>query len=1083
LQDWIVATELLEYTALLRQAPGGNSRGEVTLSSGGVLIPVQLSISAVRLAGKDAYACIVTDLTEQKLGMLVLEQAIEAIIVCGSDGRIIRASQTAITLCENDLINQPFVTAFPLMMADNSPYDIRHALRGKRIQCEATLEFSGRKYCFLVNAGPLAGRQQNLLGCIVTMTDITARKIAQQALLNTSERYRSLVLATTQIVWIADPDGRPVDDIPDWRRYTGQSEAEIRGHGWARALHQADFQAGMGLWLNALATGTMFIAQFRVRRYDGAYRYHIMRGVPVLTENGEIREWISTVTDIHEQQQTELRMILEHGVARLLAESVSLADTMIKIIRLICNTYQWDCGMRWTFSGQVPQVAESWRANILRKMPSEDGARGRRGHRKNPRNPNRASYKHGIGRATVGLDALPAAGTPAAGTPAADALAHEVIIRKEPMWVVDIYFDHGDQGSTTRETTAYPKDDRRRPSSAFAFPVLDNDHAVGAFGFFSRDMVPPDHALLQTVTVIGRQIGLFLQRKQTESVLLLRNRALGASTEAIFIARCINGRNEIEYVNPAFEKITGYPPEQVLGQDLFTLEQTLSRDQSLVEIHNALRERRAGHAITQNYRPDGSRFWSDLHIAPVRDERGKYTHFIGIQNDISQSMHYQNALEYQANHDALTGLPNRNLLNDRLQRAIGGAQRNENLMAIVFVDLDHFKLINDTLGHDVGDLVLKTIATRLVSCLRDADTAARPGGDEFLLILVDQESNESISIVIRRILDMIAQPIPINGRDLYVTCSIGISIYLQDGNDVSTLLKNADTAMYHAKELGRNNFQFFNNAMNLRVHERFMLESALRQAIVENNLSLHYQPQIDIRTGRMIGMEALLRWRHPQLGMIEPSKFIPIAEESGLIISIGEWVLRTACAQNKAWQEAGLPAMNMAVNLSARQFKHEKLTQLVANVLAETGLAAEYLELELTESLALEDSRKFMLTLNQLKALGLQLTIDDFGTGYSSLSYLKHLPLDRLKIDISFVNDIVTNTDDAAIAQTIVMLGHSLKLKVIAEGVETRAQLAMLQAQGCDEIQGFFFSKPLPAEGLEALLRSADSPHNWGWLH
>lgn len=562
LEDWIVATELPEFTALLQRAPGGNSRGEVTLSSGGILIPVQLSISAVRLEGKDAYACIVTDLTEQKLSMLVLEQATEAIIVCGSDGRIIRASQTATTLCENELINQPFVTAFPLIMSDNNPYDIRHALRGKRFQCEATLEFSGRKYYFLVNAGPLAGRQQNLLGCIVTMTDITARKIAQQALLNSVERYRSLVLATTQIVWIANPDGCPVDDIPGWRRYTGQSEAEIRGHGWARALHPADFQAGMGLWLNALATGTMLIAQFRVRRYDGTYRYHIMRGVPVLTENGEIREWISTVTDIHEQQQAELRMVLEHGVARLLAESVSLTDTMIKIIRLICNTYHWDCGMRWIIAEKMPQVAESWRANILRKMPSEDGGRGRRGRRTNRfnrPNPNRPGYNHGIGSAAVGLNTLPAAGTPA------DALAHEVIIRKEPMWVVDIYYDHGIQGSTTRETTAYPKDDRRRPSSAFAFPALANDHAVGAFGFFSRDMVQPDDALLQTVTVIGRQIGLFLERKQTEAVLSLRNRALEASTEAIFIARCMNGRNEIEYVNPAFEKITGYPPRTGAG--------------------------------------------------------------------------------------------------------------------------------------------------------------------------------------------------------------------------------------------------------------------------------------------------------------------------------------------------------------------------------------------------------------------------------------------------------------------------------------------------------------------------------------
>jgi diguanylate cyclase (GGDEF)-like protein len=386
--------------------------------------------------------------------------------------------------------------------------------------------------------------------------------------------------------------------------------------------------------------------------------------------------------------------------------------------------------------------------------------------------------------------------------------------------------------------------------------------------------------------------------------------------------------------------------------------------------------------------------------------------------------------------------------------------------------LDHFKFVNDTLGHDVGDLVLTTIAKRLTSCLRDADTAARSGGDEFLLILVDHESTESISAVIRRLLEVIAQPILANEQSLYVTCSIGISLFSQDGDNASTLLKNADTAMYHAKEKGRNNFQFFNSEMNLRVHERFMLESSLRQAMADNVLTLAYQPQIDILSGQVIGVEALLRWKHAELGMIPPAKFIPIAEESGLIITLGEWVLRTACTQAKAWQDLGIPAMTVAVNLSARQVKQNNLPHLVKTILAETGLAAKYLELELTESLAFENAEKLVLVLTQLKALGLQITIDDFGTGYSSLSYLKHLPLDRLKIDISFVHDIVFDKGDEAIAKIIILLGHSLRLKVIAEGVETNEQLNILLSQGCDEIQGFYYSEPLSVTDLEKFLLS-----------
>jgi diguanylate cyclase (GGDEF)-like protein/PAS domain S-box-containing protein len=1058
-QSWVALADLPEFAGLMATAKNtGNSQGELTLSFFGTLIPVQLSINALRLGTQEAYSCMVTNLTEQTLAQLVLDQATEAIIVCDDHGRIIRASQSADTLYGGDLTGQQFAAAFPLYLAGGDRLEIGPTCRGERLQCEAMLERNDCQLYFLVNAGPLASQQKNLLGCIITMTDISARKQAQQALMDSVDRYRSLVLATTQVVWAADAKGGVTGNNPSWCAYTDQSETEMQGHGWAKALHPDDFHIALQHWLEALAGGTTYATQVRLRRFDGTYRYHIMRGVPVLTQEGAIREWIGTAIDIHEQQLAETRLILEHGVARLLAESETLPDTMLKIIRLICDTFDWDCAIRWVVNGQTLQVAETWRSLLLKIQPPPESKDA-------PKNGKKSSAQR----------VKPAA------ISTATALAREVVRQGEPVTLADIRRT----SDSTAASKAAPKAAKRRPHAAFAFPVLIDAQVVGVLGFFSRETIEPDPLLLQTVTTLGRQIGLFLQRKKTEGILRLRERALEASTEAVFIARCAPDSADgalIEYVNPAFEKITGYPAAQVIGMDLLKLEQQLSQDLKLDEIHDALRDKRAGHAITHNTRQDGSHFWSDLHIAPVRGERGDHgrtTHFVGIQNDVSQSMRYQSALEHQANHDALTGLPNRNLLNDRLQRAISSAQRNDRLMALVFVDLDHFKLINDTLGHDAGDIVLKAIAARLTACLRDADTAARPGGDEFLLILVDQDSTDSISIVIRRILDMIAQPIPLDGRDLYVTCSIGISIYLQDGDDVSTLLKNADTAMYHAKERGRNNFQFFNNAMNQKVHERFMLESSLRQAITNGELTLMYQPQIDLKSDKMIGMEALLRWRHPEWGIIAPTKFIPIAEESGLIITIGEWVLRTACARNKAWQDAGLAPMIMAVNLSARQFKQNNLAQTVANVLAETGLDAQYLELELTESLVLDDSHKFMQTLTQLKALGLQLTIDDFGTGYSSLSYLKNLPLDRLKIDIRFVNDIVTDTGDAAIAQTIITLGHSLGMKVIAEGVETQEQLAFLRNQGCDEIQGFFFSHPLSHHALEALLRGPSYANGW----
>ncbi len=435
---------------------------------------------------------------------------------------------------------------------------------------------------------------------------------------------------------------------------------------------------------------------------------------------------------------------------------------------------------------------------------------------------------------------------------------------------------------------------------------------------------------------------------------------------------------------------------------------------------------------------------------------------------------YQEQIEHQANYDALTGLPNRNLLLDRLKQAVS-SQRQARSIAVVFIDLDHFKLVNDSLGHNAGDKLLQKMAERLRSAVRDGDTVSRMGGDEFILVLNDQHNEEIIFRAMQRIVGKVNEPLTIDGRELYVTASAGISLHPQDGADVETLLKNADAAMYRAKENGRNNFQFYTAEMNMLVNERLSLETSLRRALERDEFLLHYQPKLNLKTGRIVGVEALVRWQHPEWGLIYPDRFIPLAEETGLIVQIGEWVLRTACTQNRAWQDAGLPLIVMSVNLSPRQFRQDALFRSVARILSETGLRPEHLEMEITESMVMHNAEASIAILKGLKEIGVHLSVDDFGTGYSSLAYLKSLPIGILKIDRSFVHDIngPGGKSDGVLAQAIISLGHSLKLKVIAEGVEEDAQLAFLKANHCDEAQGYLFSRPVPPENCGLLLAAA----------
>jgi len=443
-----------------------------------------------------------------------------------------------------------------------------------------------------------------------------------------------------------------------------------------------------------------------------------------------------------------------------------------------------------------------------------------------------------------------------------------------------------------------------------------------------------------------------------------------------------------------------------------------------------------------------------------------------IFDNITERKTAQQKIEHLAYHDSLTGLPNRLLAEDRMTQAAAHAQRDRTMAALLFLDLDSFKGVNDSLGHSCGDDLICAVAERLRGCVRDTDTISRHGGDEFLIVLTGPRTSDAISTTAGKILAGIAHPVEIQGQTLLTTASIGIAVYPDDGTDFATLLKKADTAMYHAKEEGRNTYRFFDERMNIGVAEQLRLRNGLRQALDNGEFELHFQPQIDLASDRVIGAEALIRWTHPDLGRVPPDRFIPVAEESGLIVPIGDWVLHEACRHAAAWQTEGLAGITVAVNLSALQFKRGNLKQTIASALAKSGLDPACLELELTESILIKDVEEVLATVFQLKALGLKLAIDDFGTGYSSLSYLKRFKVDKLKIDKSFVRDLATDPDDAAIIRTIIQMARSLNLRTIAEGVEDQDMLDRLRVFQCDEVQGYLIARPMPAADFVAFARA-----------
>jgi diguanylate cyclase (GGDEF)-like protein/PAS domain S-box-containing protein len=569
-----------------------------------------------------------------------------------------------------------------------------------------------------------------------------------------------------------------------------------------------------------------------------------------------------------------------------------------------------------------------------------------------------------------------------------------------------------------------------------------------------------------------------IERKAVEDALYLEKERAVVTLNSIGDAvLCTDVSGKVTYLNLVAETMTGWCREEAIDKPLaevFRIIDGSTRKTARDPLEMAVEQNRTV-GLTVNcvlIRRDGFESAIEDSAAPIHDRAGHIIGAVIVFHDVSAARAMSIQMTHSAQHDVVTNLPNRLLLNDRISQSIALALRQNKSLAVIFLDLDRFKYINDSLGHETGDRLLRSVSKRLLASVRGSDTVSRQGGDEFVILLSGIGHPEDAARSAKKILLSLSAPHSIAGQDLHIDGSIGISVYPEDGKNAETLIKNADTAMYHAKETGRNNFQFFKGDMNLRAVERQSLEGSLRHALEGEQFLLHYQPKVNLDTGEITGVEALIRWQHPDRGLMSPDRFIPIAEDCGLIVRIGRWVLREACRQTREWQDAGWLRLPIAVNVSALEFRDPGFIDSVRTVLQETGLEARYLELELTEGVLMEDGQSTAAVLQELKEMGVRLAVDDFGTGYSSLSYLQQFPIDVLKIDQSFVHHITGNPDDSPIVSAIIDMGKNLKQRVIAEGVETQGQLAFLQAQRCAEGQGYLFSRPLGAAQFTYLLQT-----------
>jgi diguanylate cyclase (GGDEF)-like protein/PAS domain S-box-containing protein len=639
-------------------------------------------------------------------------------------------------------------------------------------------------------------------------------------------------------------------------------------------------------------------------------------------------------------------------------------------------------------------------------------------------------------------------------------------LRGGPVWVSDVQRDPR-SGQIER---------RGNPagwSTGLVVPVKAGNATVGVLDFYAPRVASPDPRFLRMLRRLGSEIGHFYQRSIAMEELRDSEERFSSTMElaAIGIAH-VDSMGRFLYVNPQLCEMLAYTEQELLAmtvKDVSHPGDVGVTDDMAAKLHaGAIKSFKTEKRYL---RKDGAPVWVGLTVAVKRDRAGKPLYDVSVVEDISGRKRAEERIQYLATHDGLTGLPNRAMFAQLLALAVETAKRYDRKLAVLFIDLDRFKVINDTLGHEAGDVLLREMAARLRECLRASDVVARLGGDEFVVLLQEIHEPAQAAAVARNILSVVMKPVVILGHECRVTASVGICMHPEEGQDDQAVMKNADMAMYLAKEEGKNTYQFFSARMKPHSIERLALETNLRRAMELDEFTLHYQAKLDFKSGAITGVEALLRWQNPELGSVSPARFIPLAEETGLIVPIGKWVLRTACAQNVAWISEGLPPLRMCVNLSMRQLNDEGLVREIQAVLAETGMDPTLLELEVTESTIMHNAERAVTVLNAIKELGVRLAIDDFGTGYSSLAHLKRFPIDTLKVDRSFIREVPNDNEDKAIAEAIIAMGKTLSLTVVAEGVETPEQQAFLSDRLCDEMQGYYFSTPVAAQDFAELVR------------
>jgi diguanylate cyclase (GGDEF)-like protein/PAS domain S-box-containing protein len=1008
----------------------------------------------------------------------------------------------------------------------------------------------------------LRNARGEITGLVGISRDITEARRIDRALRSYVERFEMAARATNDAVWdwdIASDNfwwGEGFERLFLYRR----DEVEPGLASWTLRVHPDEREAVTAGMYRAIEQGeTFWSAEYRFRRADGRYALVYDRGYILRDEQGHAVRMVGAMADVTEPRSAELQRNMEHAVARLLAESRSVEETMPRLMRTMCEAMSWAYAAWWRWDAAAARlVRAAWWCAF---EPDFDDAE--------------RVHWTGPGDASAGPEGV----------------VRWAWLQERATWIRDI--------DAAPDFARSPSALRLGFQSTCAFPVIAHGERLGVIEFFGREVLEPNEGLLQATVAVASQIGQFVRRKQAEESLQESEQQLSAMFESADVGISLWGL-DLRYrrVNDCYCRIVGYSREELAqmsvaevnleenrasllemcgsllagsGSSVRTEKQLVRKDGTLVWVSMAMslvrgsdrgpryfiailqdvsESKRAAAALEESeelfrqlagnipqvfwiadatltrtiyispacerllglsqdlfvgdrkrliktvhpddrrrvyqarrnaacgsynetyriIRPDGSVRWVQDRAFPVRDRQGVIYRIAGIAEDVTDRKRAEEQLVELAHYDVVTKLPNRALLYDRLAHGIARARRSGSVLAVLFIDVDRFKHVNDTFGHAAGDELLKRVSERLSECIRAEDTVGRLSGDEFAIVLSQLVAAEDAALVAKKVLAAFNRSFQIEGAEVYVTVSIGITVFPTDSVDQDTLLRNADVAMYRAKELGRNNYQFYTPEMNRRTREMLNMEGELRRALERGELVAHYQPKVSLATGRITGVEALMRWRHPERGLISPADFMPLLEETGLIVQAGERIMRAVCRQLRDWIAAGVRPVPVAINLSARQFVAPDLAASIGRILEEHGVPAELVELEITESSIMSNTEEAIRTLERLQTMGLAIAVDDFGTGYSSLSYLKRFPLRALKIDRSFVRDMTSDPDDATITQAVISMAHSLALKVVAEGVETEAQLALLARYGCDEVQGYLFSRPVPGSECGSML-------------